>query len=115
MSEESEDKNAGGGDRAIKTPKEKHFTTGRPCPEVMKLAKEKGLGVNTDKFDNEGSDYITLTDDKNKRVIVYNTFNARFIVSDQKHEIIATEASANLDNEPWYAELLDLFYTGELK
>lgn len=62
----------------------------------------------------KGDDFINfdyIASDGNRYAILYNGFNGTFMAK-VNNEII-TECNTELDNEPWYAELLEVLYREE--
>jgi hypothetical protein len=86
---------------------------------VMEDAKTLGWEIDMEKFD-KGGDWIYLRDMYGKvesnegipRQIAYNATNGHFFVFEPFfEEAVATHLSKELDEEPWYASVLNLVYT----
>ena len=82
------------------------FASVKSFDQLVFEAKHQGYKVNTKPFD-EGSDWLYLN--KNGRDVAVNIFNGTFFVY-QNRRCIATEISAELEQEAWYTELLELLY-----
>jgi hypothetical protein len=83
----------------------KQYSRHRPFEEIKAAVIANGWLWEQSKFD-KGSDFVTFGHDDH--VIVYNTFNGRFIT---KHNgVIVTEESTEYDSEDWYKSILDFIY-----
>lgn len=90
----------------------KKFDSHRPMKDLKaKVIALKGTW-NQEKFDKEGSDYISFLipdfhGQKDLDVMV-NTFNGRFMT--KVGDKLVTELDVELEGQKWYDELLDLVY-----
>lgn len=94
----------------------KKFKGNRSLKEILQNAKENGWDVDTTEFDKNGSDWIWIRDIRNRMLqIKFNTTNGNFFIWNPSSEKpVATHLSTELDNEDWYAEILNLFYLPHL-
>ncbi|KUK53053.1 MAG: hypothetical protein XD78_1495 [Desulfotomaculum sp. 46_296] len=90
----------------------KKFKGVKSHDEIIAAAKQGGWEVDTHDYDTKGSDFIWLSDMDNRMLqIRVSTFNGHFAVWRPASERpIATHLSSQFDDEPWYAEILDLIY-----
>lgn len=89
----------------------KKFGGVRQLDDLRKRAIKAGWKVDEKAYHEEHSDYIFLYEKTDDNVVVaVNTFNGQFFVYDNATDKnIATHLSSELDNKPWYAEILDIF------
>ncbi|MCL2607689.1 MAG: hypothetical protein FWD92_03965 [Methanomassiliicoccaceae archaeon] len=86
----------------------------RPLKDVLKKFQKEGFYIDRTKYDKEFSDWMTFYDPEGTRAILFNVCNNRFIVFDpDTRDIIGTEASAELEAEDWYMEILGIIFKGE--
>ena len=80
--------------------------------ELTELCVCKGWPLDTRKYDQEGSDWVTFRWKHQGRVrpVIYSSWNGHFIVIDGDNH--HTERSAD-DCAPWFKDLLDLLYVGQ--
>lgn len=81
------------------------FAGNRPLKIIERDVKKAG-GEWDDSRHDVGSDYVTFT--FRDRVVVFNTFNGKFIV--KEGDDIITEESTHMDGVDWYDALLALIY-----
>lgn len=94
----------------------KRYLKQRPLKDIKTLVEQKLWWINTEEYEKHGSDYIVIGWFNEKHrfgKVMYNTFNGNFIVYDQKNNIVANHLSDELDQEPWYQEILEMFYITE--
>lgn len=82
------------------------FSGKRTMKELKKLVINAGGGWDQSRYDNEGSDYVTFT--FRGKVVVYNTFNGRFIVKIRDKYV--TEESVEFEKYKWYVDLLNMIF-----
>lgn len=91
------------------------FKSQRTLAEVKKLMLEKGYVIPSKSqmaYDN-GSDYILFC--KPERRVLYRPHDGCFMVIKSNGDIIATHSSGDFDEREWYQELLNIFYSDEVK
>lgn len=90
----------------------KKFRNMRNLDEIIREAERKGFEIDKGDFE-KGGDWIWLRDVNERMIqVLFNTVNGKFRVytPDSGNEPWATEQSADLDGDPDYDELLNLFY-----
>lgn len=87
----------------------KQYSGVRPLHRIEMECYKNGWDFDRSRYD-AGSDYVTFEfrHGKKKVVVVYSSFNGKFIVKQGKKMI--TESSTDMDGTPWYDALLDFIY-----
>jgi len=88
----------------------KKFSRHRTLDELKSLCAERGLKLNTDRYDHAGSDYVLVSGlfAGEAAEVLCSTFNGRFFgaLADGRK---FTEDDAH-DGQPWFDAILDLVY-----
>jgi hypothetical protein len=89
------------------------FTRHRTVDELKIICAERGFRIKTDRYES-GDDHIGIFPVIDGEVygVVYNGFNGRFF-GDTPGGVLFESDMADLDAEPWFQALLDLFYTND--
>lgn len=85
--------------------------------EIKKKTKERRLWFDQEAFD-RGHDFIRFGWVSKKTgfgFIAYYPMDGSFYVYDKDNNCIATNKSEELENEPWYDEILNFVYYDEVK
>lgn len=87
----------------------KKFARHRSLDELRNLCVERGVALNTDRYDCEGSDYVVVSGlfGRRRLVVIYSVVNGRFFGKrgDQRFS-----ESSPCDGQPWFDAILDLVY-----
>lgn len=87
------------------------FKGSRKLDALIEIAITKGFEVDQVDFD-KGGDWIWFRDNGKRRIhVVFNPFNGHFYVYPLSMDrAVASHKSSHLDDEPWYIEILEMFY-----
>lgn len=93
----------------------KKYKGSRKYDEICNDMKSKGLRVDSNDFDRGGEFvYFKGAWHGHPWTIAYNTCNGHFFVYNGfTGAQVATHMSTELDNEPWYMDLMDTLYEKE--
>lgn len=81
--------------------------------KIKTLCDEAGFHIDTSKWDNEGSDWVTISGvfDGQQRTFIYSGFNGRFIGKMAEEDTDTySEESTKLDAVGWYIAIMDFLY-----
>lgn len=86
------------------------YSGNKKLKDILAACKKKGWPVNTEKYDNHGSDWVLIgfVHDGQRFEVSLSSFNGCFIVKDGEKYV--TESSTEYDDVPWYRALLDFLY-----
>lgn len=90
------------------------FAGNRPLAEIKKAVKKKKWLWDQRAHDLRGSDFVTFQfapKTYQPNIVVYNTFNGKFLVKDEFRNKIYTEESVDAEQQfQWYRDLLNFLY-----
>lgn len=96
--------------------KPKKFTRHRTLDELRVLCAERGIDLNTERYDTRLEDHVCLrgTFADVDAWVIYNTFNGLFFGKTISGGTTKFNECSQLDGEAWYAAILDLLFVGEV-
>lgn len=93
----------------------------RSMEEIKKLMREKGFSVDSTKYDRGVCDFIfyegevVINKHKTKILVDVSVLGHFYVRSLPAHELLATHSSRELDDTPWYADILNTIFIQEDK
>ncbi len=89
------------------------FARHRSVDELKVICAERGFRIAVEAYD-AGSDHISVSPviERETYRVVYSGFNGRFFGHAPNGDLFSSDR-ADLDAEPWFQALLNLFYTND--